>query len=55
MTPPSPAELIALRALLGRAPAEGVRFELKTGSVILLPAKPAEESAQPEEENHVER
>jgi len=54
MTPPSPAELIALRALLGRAPADGVRFELKTGSVILLPAKPAEESAKTEDENHVD-
>ena len=55
MRPPSPAELIALRSLLGRAPAEGVKIQLTTGTVILLPAKPAEESAQPAEENsHVE-
>jgi len=45
MTPPSPAEIIALRALLGRAPDEGIRIEFTTGSVILLP-KPAESSAQ---------
>lgn len=50
MTPPSPAEILAIRALLGRAPAEGIRIDFTTGSLILLPVKPAEVSAQTAEE-----